>query len=106
MKMWTSVGTIIPQIHDPHDISQNPRWYPGFPGGQLVKNLPAMWEAWVCFLGWEDPLEKGKAIPSPVFWSGELHGLLVHGVVKSQTGLNHFRFHWMVPSKHLVNIVH
>ena len=47
MKMWTSVGTIIPQIHDPHDISQNPRWYPGFPGGQLVKNLPAMREAWV-----------------------------------------------------------
>ena len=26
---------------------------------QLVKNLPAMWETWVQFLGWEDPLEKG-----------------------------------------------
>ena len=23
---------------------------------QLVKNLPAMWETWVRFLGWEDPL--------------------------------------------------
>ena len=29
--------------------------------GQLVKNLPAMWETWVQSLGWEDPLEKGKA---------------------------------------------
>ena len=28
---------------------------------QLVKNLPAMWETWVRSLGWEDPLEKGKA---------------------------------------------
>ena len=26
---------------------------------QLVKNLPAVWETWVQFLGWEDPLEKG-----------------------------------------------
>ena len=29
---------------------------------QLVKNLPAIWETWVQSLGWEDPLEKGKAI--------------------------------------------
>ena len=28
---------------------------------QLVKNLPAMQETWVQSLGWEDPLEKGKA---------------------------------------------
>ena len=33
---------------------------------QLVKNLPAMWEAWVPFLGWEDPLEKGKATHSSI----------------------------------------
>ena len=26
---------------------------------QLVKNLPAMQETLVPFLGWEDPLEKG-----------------------------------------------
>ena len=25
---------------------------------QTVKRLPAMWETWVRFLGWEDPLEK------------------------------------------------
>ena len=28
---------------------------------QLVKNLPAMQDSWVLSLGWEDPLEKGKA---------------------------------------------
>ena len=28
---------------------------------QIVKNLPAMWEAWVQFLGQEDPLEKEMA---------------------------------------------
>ena len=28
---------------------------------QLVENLPAMRETWVRSLGWEDPLEKGKA---------------------------------------------
>ena len=32
--------------------------------GQLVKNLPAMWETWVPSLGQEDPLEKGKATHS------------------------------------------
>ena len=42
------------------------------PVAQLVKNLPAMRETWVLSLGWEDPLEKGKA---PVFWPGESHGL-------------------------------
>ena len=39
---------------------------------QLGKNLPAMREIWVQSLGWEDPLEKGKA---PVFWPREFHGL-------------------------------
>ena len=28
---------------------------------QTVKNLPAMQETWVQFLGWEDPLEEGMA---------------------------------------------
>ena len=28
---------------------------------QLVKNMPPMQETWVRSLGWEDPLEKGKA---------------------------------------------
>ena len=33
---------------------------------QLVKNLPAMWDTWVRSLGWEDPLEKGKATHSSI----------------------------------------
>ena len=33
---------------------------------QLVKNPPAMWETWVQPLGWEDPLEKGKATHSSI----------------------------------------
>ena len=33
---------------------------------QLVKNLPGMWENWVQFLGWEDPLEKGKVTHSSI----------------------------------------
>ena len=33
---------------------------------QLVKNPLAMWETWVCSLGWEDPLEKGKATHSSI----------------------------------------
>ena len=33
---------------------------------QLVKNLPARQETWVQSLGWEDPLEKGKATHSSI----------------------------------------
>ena len=58
---------------------------------QLVKNLPAVWETWVPSLGWEDPLEKGKATHSSVLawripWT-------VHGITKSQT-LSDFHVHF------------
>ena len=33
---------------------------------QMVKNLPAMQETWVLFLGWEDLLEKGMAMHSSI----------------------------------------
>ena len=36
------------------------------PIAQLVKNLPATRETWVRFLGWEDPLETGKATHSSI----------------------------------------
>ena len=36
------------------------------PVAQLVENLPAMQEIWVKSLGWEDPLEKGKATHSSI----------------------------------------
>ena len=41
---------------------------------QLVKNLPTMWETWISFLGWEDPMEKGKATHSSILvW--RIHGM-------------------------------
>ena len=33
---------------------------------------------------------EGKALPTPIFWPGESHG-----VTKSQTGLSDFHFHFM-----------
>ena len=33
---------------------------------QLVKNPPSTQDTWVRFLGWEDPLEKGKATHSSI----------------------------------------
>ena len=52
----------------------------GFPGAQMVKNLPAMWEAWVQSLGWEDPLEREMATCSSILaweipWTEEPGGL-------------------------------
>ena len=43
---------------------------------QLVKNPPAMLETWVQSLGWEDPLEQGKATHSSILawripWTGQ-----------------------------------
>ena len=72
---------------------------------QMVKNLPTMWETWVQSLGWEDPLEKGKATHSSILawripWT-IVHGVAksglensmdytVHGVTKNQTQLSSF----------------
>ena len=39
---------------------------PGFPGGRMIKNLPAVEETWIPVLGGEDPLEKGMAIHSSI----------------------------------------
>ena len=41
-----------------------------FPGGSVVKNLPAMQELQemqICSPGWEDALEEGVATPPPPF---------------------------------------
>ena len=38
----------------------------GFPCGSVSKESTAMRETWVRPLGWEDPLEKGKAIHSSI----------------------------------------
>ena len=52
----------------------------GFPGGSVVKNVPAVQETWVLSLGQEDPLEKEMAthssIPSwEIPWREEPGGL-------------------------------
>ena len=36
------------------------------PVAQTIKNLPAVWEIWVQSLGWEGPLEEGKAMHSSI----------------------------------------
>ena len=43
-------------------------------GGSVVKNLPAKQEVQVWSLGWEDPLEKEMAKPTPVFLPGKSYG--------------------------------
>ena len=52
----------------------------GLCGGSVVKNLPAMKETWVWFLGQEDPLEKEMATHSrilawEILWTEEPGGL-------------------------------
>ena len=55
---------------------------------QLVKNLPAVQEIWVWSLGWEDPLEKGKATHSSILaWR-----IPVFRVAESQIGWAIFTF--------------
>ena len=41
---------------------------------QLVKNVSTMRGTWVQSLGWEDPWRRER-LPTPVFWTGEFHGL-------------------------------
>jgi len=57
---------------------------------QLIKNLPAMQETWVRFLGREDPLEKEMAIHSSILawkipWTEEPGGLQSMGSQESDT---------------------
>ena len=62
---------------------------------QLVKNLPAMQEAWVRSLVWKDPLEKGTATHSRILQYSGLENstdCIAHGVAKSRTRLSHFHF--------------
>jgi len=63
---------------------------------QLVKNPPAMWETWVRSLGWEDPLEKGKAYPLQYSGLENSTDWIVRGVSKSRTRLSDLHFHLCV----------
>ena len=62
----------------------------GFPGGSIVKNLPANVGDTGSIPGWEDPLKKEMATQSSILaweipWTEELGGFAVHGVARSCT---------------------
>ena len=64
----------------------------GFPGGEVVKNPPAMQETQVRSLGWEDPLEKEMTTHSRIFalenpWTEEPGNLQSIGSQKVRYGL-------------------
>ena len=65
-------------------------WYGASLIAQSVKNLPAMQETWVHFLGWEDPLEKEMATFSSLLtwripWTEEPGSLQSRGLQESDT---------------------
>ena len=56
----------------------------------MVKNLSAMWETWVRFLGWKDPLEEGIATYSSILaWripmDREAWWATIHRIAKNWT---------------------
>ena len=58
----------------------------GFPGGSMIKNMPAMQKTWVQSLGGKDPLEEGLATHSSILLDGQRSLVAtVHGIAKSQT---------------------
>ena len=62
LTIWTFVGKIMYLL-----FNMLSRFVMGFSRGSVgKKNPPAMWETWVQSLGWEDPLEKGKATHSSI----------------------------------------
>ena len=70
----------------------------GFPGGSVVKNLPALWETWFWPLSQENLLEKGMVTHCSILawrtpWSEEPWGL-------QSMGLQRARHHW-VSNTHL-----
>ena len=79
------------------ESERSPREEIGYPSqyswaslvSQRVKNPPAMWEAWIQSLGWEDTLKEGTAIHSSILaWripmDREAWWATIHGIAKSQ----------------------
>ena len=54
-------------------------------------------------MGWEDPLEKGKATHSSILGLENSMDYIVQGVTKSQTRLSNF--HLVLPKNILCNII-
>ena len=72
-----------------------------FSVAQIVKNLPAMQEAWVWSLGWENPLDKGMATYSSNF-SWRIPWREEPGRLQS-TGLQRARQDWATNTSQLVH---
>ena len=92
-------------IQNQEETARPPDWV--FLVAQTVKNLPAMWETWVRFLGWEDPLEEGMATHSNILaWRIPMdrgaRQAKVHGITKSQTQLSDLSTH----TTHIMYITH
>ena len=67
----------------------------GFPGGSVVKDLPAMQETQVQSLVWADPLEKEMATHSSILaweipWTEEPGGLQSMGLQKNWLGFSDY----------------
>ena len=70
----TEPVSLVPPAQVGRFFTTTPPLFRCFLVTQTVKNLPAMQEAWVGSLGWEDPWRR-KWLPTPIFTPGEFHGL-------------------------------
>ena len=72
---------------------------------QLVKNSPAVQESWVWSLGWEDPLQKGKATHSSIltFTFCPHHGALRSWIWFQNSTWIAYCFHFPVVSSFLLS---
>ena len=74
-KYWSFNFSISPSNEYSELISFRIDWFDflGFPGTQMVKNLPAMqrpgFDSWVRKIFW-----RREWLPTPIFWPGKLHG--------------------------------
>ena len=68
----------------------------GFPCASAGKEFTCMRETWSQSLGWEDPLEKGKATHSSQY-SGLENSMdcIIHGVANSWIWLSDFHFQYL-----------
>ena len=66
-------------------------WATTFPDSSVGKESACNAGDWVRSLGWEDPLEKGKATHFSILENSM--DCIVHGVAKSWTWLSDFHFH-------------
>ena len=96
----TQVSRIADRFFTVWATREAPEWSYALKNGKN-KNLPAIRETWVWSLGWEDPLETGKATHSSVLaWR-------IPWTIQSQswTWLSDFHFHSIeinVGNKHLM----